>query len=77
MIGDLLEHHDFRGWTRREIITLLGEPNATPSDAGYSNWHMAYVVGLERSGAFSLDTEFLIFRLSNDDEVVEYKCVVN
>jgi len=77
MIPDILESYDFSGWSHEKVISLLGEPDAMPSTTGYTDWHVAYTIGLERSNSFSLDMEFLIFRLDAKDKVIEYRVVVN
>jgi len=77
MIVDLLERYDFRGWDSEMVIELLGDPDANLNEVGYSDWDFGYEIGLERSGPFSLDLEFLIFRLDTNGKVIDYRCVVD
>jgi hypothetical protein len=73
MIASLLRTYDFQGWTREEVIELLGEPQDHYAARG---WDLAYYIGLERHGWFSLDDELLVFRLGPDGRVVEWKVIV-
>jgi len=53
MIEDLLKRYKFDGWTREQVVDLLGQPN-DPGDS-FDQWDIVYVLGLQRGGAFSLD----------------------
>jgi len=75
MIKDLLRHHRFDGWTRQQVVELLGEP--TGKWSGFEQWDMIYVLGLERGGAFSLDEEALGFKFDARDRVIKYGQSVN
>lgn len=75
MASDLLEKHNFYGWTRSDILELLGPPDNNWS--GFKQWDMVYVLGIERSGPFSLDDEALVFRLDEKNEVIQYCITVN
>src|SRR5262249_39220916 len=64
MINDLLRRYDFRGWTRDQIIDLLGKPDK-PGDS-FDQWDMVYVLGLQRAGALSADWEALGFKFDSN-----------
>lgn len=77
MIEDLLKRFDFRGWSRGEVTKLLGKPDWDPKTSGFPSWDIAYYLGRERGGAFSLDIECLVFRFDGSDLVTEYRTAVN
>jgi hypothetical protein len=79
MIGDLLRRHDFTGWSRAKVIQLLGQPDPRPprNPSPWNAWDMVYFLGLERGGEYSLDDEYLVFRLNAQQRVVNYRTVVN
>jgi hypothetical protein len=77
MIDDLLGSYDFHGWSKQELIDLLGEPTKDASASGFGQWDMIYLLGLERSGPFSLDDEALGFEFDEDGRVVKYGLSVN
>jgi hypothetical protein len=71
MIDDLLKRYNFKSWTRQQVIDLLG-PSDERGDA-FSQWDMVYVLGLQRAGALSLDSEALGFQFDDQDRVKEYR----
>jgi hypothetical protein len=77
MIGDLLGKHDFHGWSRKRVTDLLGTPDWDPLTTGFAGWDVAYHLGLERGGGFSLDDECLVFRFDKNDRVIAYATAVN
>ncbi|TAK96998.1 MAG: hypothetical protein EPO07_13930 [Verrucomicrobia bacterium] len=78
MIDDLLRHHKFSGWTRQQVIELLGEPTpGEPAKMGFPQWDIVYVLGLERAGAYSLDDEALGFKFDAQDRVSKYGVTPN
>ena len=77
MIRDLLGKYDFSGWSRKSVIDLLGEPDWDPNISGFPSWDIAYHLGLERAGSFSLDDECLVFRFGKNDQVISYMTAVN
>ena len=77
MVDDLLNRYDFHGWSRDDVTKLLGEPDWDPKTSGFQGWDIAYHLGLERNGSFSLDDECLVFRFGEHDRVVEYRTAVN
>jgi hypothetical protein len=77
MIDDLLRRYNFVGWARTDLVALLGKPDAVPGNVGFASWDMAYYLGMERGGAFSLDDEFLLFRIDSHGNVREYRVGVN
>jgi hypothetical protein len=71
MVDDLLRHHNFRGMTREQLTTILGESDKT----GYfKEWNMVYWLGPER-GFISIDSEWLVFRLDSEYKVKDYRIV--
>jgi hypothetical protein len=74
MIDDLLRRYDFQGWTREEVIQLLGTPNTV---SGFTQFDVVYVLGLERGGAFSQDDEALGFKFDANGRVVNYRVTVH
>ena len=73
MVDDLLRRYDFSGWTREEVVKLLGEPDAISGEGMFPEWDMTYLIGLERGGSWSLDYEYLVFRLDKNNRVVDYR----
>jgi hypothetical protein len=78
MIQDLLRQFDFSGWTREQIIELLGPPiPGEPSSLGFSQWDIVYVLGIERGGPYSLDDEALGFEFDGEEQVESFGLSVN
>ncbi len=71
MIDDLLSAHKLEGKSRAEIVSLLGEPDDNP---GLLEWDMVYCLGPERSW-ISMDAEWLVLRLNEQQQVTEYKVI--
>lgn len=71
MVDDLLRRHSFRGMTREQVTAIVGEPDQT----GYfKEWDLVYWLGPER-GFFSIDSEWLVFRLDSEMKVTDYRIV--
>lgn len=78
MLPDLLHNMDFGGMSRTQVIDLLGEPDSnSPETAGFPQWDMIYVLGLEQVGSYSLDDEALGFKFGPDDRVQRFAVSVN
>lgn len=78
MVDDLVQRHDFRGWTRAQLVELLGAPAPPECFAEIGNeWDVIYLLGLERGGPFSLDNEFLVFRLDENKRIIEFRTTVD
>ncbi len=80
MIDDLLRRGLLNGLTRPEVESMLGPPE--PHDlvslgVDPYRWDIAYYLGLERGGVWSLDSEFLAIRFGDAGHVVECRNVVN
>jgi hypothetical protein len=73
MVDDLLNKHDLHGRRRSEIVALLGPPDETDK---WADWDLVYWLGPER-GFIRIDSEWLVFKLGTNDEVVEYSVVVD
>lgn len=71
MVDDLLAGNDFHGQTRNEITAFLGEPTDTEY---FDDWDIVYWLGPERE-LFSVDSEWLVFRLNDDSLVTDYQLV--
>jgi len=59
------------GKTRAEVVELLGEP---PPTGYFADWDLVYWLGPER-GFISIDSEWLVLRLSADGRVVDNRIV--
>ena len=68
MIESLLKHYELSGKPWNEVVKVLGEPDHKNMDG----WHYAYRIGRERNGPFSLDDEYLYFRLDSAERVCAY-----
>ena len=75
MTPNLLQRYAFRGWDRLEVVRLLGEPDGESSDVGVPG-EIAYFLGPEHGGAFSLDDQYLWFSFQ-DEKVFEFGIAVN
>ena len=71
MVDDLLKRKNFLGMTREEVTAIVGESDQT----GYfSDWDLVYWLGPERSW-MSVDSEWLVFRLNEENRVTDYRIV--
>ena len=77
MIDDLLRRYKFDGWTRQQVIDLLGQPTGPGEESGFPQFDVIYVLGLERGGAFALDDEALGFSFDATDRVEKCGLSVN
>ena len=73
MVDDLLRDYDLHGRTLEDVEELLGLPDKT---AYFSNWDLVYWLGPER-GMFSIDSEWLVIRLDDNDQISEYRLVTD
>ena len=73
MIDDLLERHDLGTMDREAVVSLLGEPDETPY---FRNWDMVYWLGPQR-GLIRIDSEWLVLRLDERQQVVEHRIVTD
>ncbi|MBY0112617.1 MAG: hypothetical protein K2Y21_07335 [Phycisphaerales bacterium] len=73
MVNDLLKNHSPLGLHRDNVVSLLGPPDDTPY---FRNYDMVYLLGPER-GFFSVDSEWLILKLTPDGRVSEAKLVTD
>jgi hypothetical protein len=71
MADQLIAHGTLLGKTRAEVVRLLGEP---PPTGYFANWDLVYWLGPER-GYISIDSEWLVLRLSGDGRVVDNRIV--
>ena len=73
MVDDLLERHELDEMTRAEVVALLGEPDKTPY---FREWDMVYWLGPER-GPMGIDSEWLVLRLDEHQQVIEHRVVTD
>ena len=65
MADDLINERKLNGLTRKEVVTLLGEPTKT----GYfKEYDLVYHLGPER-GFISIDSEWLVLKLGADGRI--------
>lgn len=74
MVDDLLERYRFQGWTKAEVIDLLGPPDWHPPSM--RSVDMVYRLGF-RPDAWALDDEYLYFRFDGQARVAEYGVTVD
>ena len=73
MLPNLLERHPLKGMSRRDVVTLLGEP--TPTDK-WDGAHMIYVLG--NDGSYTpIDNEWLLIDLDPEQRVTSFRTVVD
>ena len=65
MADDLINAHKLNGLTRRDVVTLLGEP---PKTEYFKEYDIVYYLGPER-GFMGIDSEWLVLKLGSDDQV--------
>lgn len=72
MLRDLLASHDFKGWKRTEVETLLGPPDEVDVDNDWletpDDWDLLYNAGFEWA-----DYRTLVFDLDDQDKVISYR----
>jgi hypothetical protein len=73
MVDDLLKRHSLDEMTRAEVVALLGEPDDTPY---FREWDMVYWLGPER-GLIGIDSEWLVLRLDEHQQVIEHRVVTD
>src|ERR1700722_6996821 len=73
MVEDLIKSKLSTRMSRAEVVDLLGEPGARREDVMYGEWDLVYPIGLERAGIWSLDDEFLVFKLDSEGRVREFR----
>jgi hypothetical protein len=79
MVDQLIGSGRLDGLKQTEVENLLGPPLRDMNAAGVDGqrWNMAYYLGLERSGSWSIDDEFLVIRFDPQGRVAEYRIVPN
>ena len=75
MLGNLLDKHII-GKSRREIITMLGEPS-TKTDPDGTGAALSYPTGVERGGGFRIDSEWLLIYFDSSGKASKYKIAVD
>jgi hypothetical protein len=71
MVDDLLAHHKLVGLSRTEVIALLGED---PQSEYFSDYDFVYWLGPKR-GLTSKESEWLVMRFGESDQVIEARLV--
>ena len=69
MVDDFLNKYDAIGMSRGEIVKLLGEPDDT---SYFKAYEMVYMLGQETESYFAIDSQWLLFKLSDSGEVTSY-----
>jgi hypothetical protein len=69
MVDDLLRRHSFKGMAREQVTAIIGQPTKTEY---FKDWGMVYWLGPER-GYISIDSEWLVFRLDNQNKVTKVR----
>jgi hypothetical protein len=65
MVDDLLRRHTFKGMTRKQVVSIIGEPDKTEY---FKEWDLVYWLGPER-GFFGIDSEWLVFKMDNHKKI--------
>lgn len=68
MVDDLLSSYQLRGMSRQQVVSILGPPDQTEYKKA---WDMVYWLGPER-GFMSIDSEWLVIRLDDQEIVKDY-----
>jgi hypothetical protein len=71
MADRLIAQGTLLGKTRAEVVEMLGEP---PRTGYFADWDLVYWLGPER-GFISIDSEWLVLRLSADGRVTDNRIV--
>ena len=75
MLGDLVDKHVV-GKSRREIVTMLGEPS-TKMDPDGAGSALSYPTGIERGSYMRIDYEWLLIYFDSSGEANKYKIAVD
>ncbi|MDB5431037.1 MAG: hypothetical protein JWP35_2153 [Caulobacter sp.] len=62
MASDLLNRHRLIGWTKEEVIDLLGQPEQEPHK--FSEYELVYVLGPDRTST-PIDFEWMLIKLDD------------
>ena len=69
MVDDFIQKYDLVGMSRDQIVQLLGDPDET----NYFNaYDMVYMLGQETESYTAIDSQWLLFDLSDSGEVTSY-----
>jgi hypothetical protein len=71
MADQLIADGILLGKTRAEVVELLGEP---PPTTYFADWDLVYWLGPER-GYISIDSEWLVLRVSAEGRVIDNRIV--
>lgn len=72
MVDDVIARRRLDGFTRNELLTLLGPADQTDK---WRDWHLVYWLGPERSGFARIDSEWLVIRFDDSSRVATYRIV--
>jgi hypothetical protein len=73
MVDDLLNNYPLTGKDRTEVVNILGEPD---ENRWFMGWDMVYWLGPERH-PISIDSEWLVLRIDEEQRVIETKVVTD
>ena len=71
MADRIVARHVLRGMTSSQVTDMLGKPPATDY---FSQWDLVYWLGPER-GFLSIDSEWLVVKLDQNEVVADFKIV--
>lgn len=76
MIDDLLATYDFTGYSRAQIVGLLGDPSFHAASPAQTQWDEWYLIEREHDDSTPGQFKFLVFDLEQD-KVVKYQTTVD
>ena len=71
MADRIVARHMLRGMTSSQVTDMLGKPPATEY---FRDWDLVYWLGPER-GFLSIDSEWLVVKLDQNEVVADFKIV--
>ena len=71
MADRIVARHVLRGMTSSQVTDMLGKPPATDY---FREWDLVYWLGPER-GFLSIDSEWLVVKLDQNEVVADFKIV--
>ena len=76
MIDDLLKRYSFVGYSREQVVALLGYSDYFPKRLKHGQNDIRYKLGMQRSWA-ALDNEYLVFEFDPKDKVVRWYLAID
>jgi hypothetical protein len=72
MLDDLLDRHDLATMSRKQIVTLLGQP---PESYGKRFGDLVWCLGPERGSLYPVDNDWLVIDVDERDQVTRVRVV--